>query len=119
MVITHDVDILALTELNKRWSAIPEENTIWSAINKWKEHARTYASYNKQTQVRQKDYMEVLPYRYSMKISSIQKKGEDHRGWGRWNWVELQGKNNMNTTIISAYCPCISDSPTQYGHNIY
>ena len=36
-VITQDVDILALTEVNKRWSVVPEENTIWSAINKWKE----------------------------------------------------------------------------------
>ena len=46
-VIKQEVDILALTELNKRWSAIEEENTIWTAMRRWRKQGRTYAAYNK------------------------------------------------------------------------
>ena len=112
-VITHDVDILALTEVNKRWSVVPEENTIWSAINKWKEHARTYASYNKHDPgTSERLYGGTAISIFNENIFHTQNKGADNRGWGRWNWVDLQGKNNLNTTIISAYCPCISNSPS-------
>ena len=47
IVIKQEVDILALTELNKRWSVIEEDETIWAAFSKWTEHSRTYAAYNK------------------------------------------------------------------------
>ena len=112
MVITHDIDILTLTELNKRWSAIAEEHTIWSAISKWKEHTRTYAVYNRiDLGLSERLFRGTAISIFNDNIFHTQEKGTDHRGWGRWNWVELQGKNNMNTTIISAYCPCISNSP--------
>ena len=121
MVITHDIDILALTELNKRWSAIAEENTIWSAITKWKEHARTYATYNrKDPGSSERLFGGTAISIFNENIFHAQDKGMDHRGWGRWNWVELQGKNNMTTTIISAYCPCISDSPNSvWSQHLY
>ena len=121
MVITHDIDILALTELNKRWSAIAEEHTIWSAITKWKEHARTYAAYNRTDPgSSERLFGGTAISIFNENIFHTQDKGMDHRGWGRWNWVELQGKNNMNTTIISAYCPCISDSPNSvWSQHLY
>ena len=46
IVIQQEVDILALTELNKRWSKVNEENTIWNAMRRWRKEGRTYAAYN-------------------------------------------------------------------------
>ena len=43
----HQIDILSLTETNRNWSQEIEENTIWTAIRKWRSEARTYAAYNK------------------------------------------------------------------------
>lgn len=112
LVINHDVDILGLTETNKRWSVIPEENTIWSAVNKWKEHTRTYATYNKTDPgTSEQLYGGTAISVFNENIFHIQNKGEDTRRLGRWNWIELQGKNNFNTTVICAYCPCISSGP--------
>ena len=47
LVIKQEVDILALTELNKRWSKVEEENIILTAMRKWRREGRTYATYNK------------------------------------------------------------------------
>ena len=41
------MDILTLSETNRNWDREPDENTIWSAIRKWKSTARTYAAINR------------------------------------------------------------------------
>ena len=112
LVIKHNIDILGLTELNKRWSAVPDEQTIWRAINKWTQHARTYASYNAHDPgFSQQLYGGTSLSVFNRHIHSIFKKGSDATGWGRWTWLEMQGKNNRNTLIVTAYCPCNSASP--------
>ena len=34
--------------------------------------------------------------------------GKEFRNLGRWSWMLLRGKNNVRTTIITAYCPTVS-----------
>ena len=38
---------------------------------------------------------------YRVKIS-----GNDASGLGRWSWIQLDGKDNIRTQIITAYRPC-------------
>ena len=112
-VIKHEIDILALTELNKRWSVIEEEQTIWAAISKWKEHSRTYAAYNKLDQHKSPTlYGGTSLTLFNQMAIRQQQHGVDDRGLGRWTWVATAGRNNCKTMIISAYCPCISHGPS-------
>jgi len=41
----------------------------------------------------------------------VRKRGEDARGLGRWSWQELQGINDLKTTIVTPYCPVVSSNP--------
>ena len=40
--------------------------------------------------------------------STINGSGHDSSGLGRWSWIQLQGKCDVSTSIITAYCPCKS-----------
>jgi hypothetical protein len=35
-------------------------------------------------------------------------KGHDLTGLGRWVWTRIQGTSDFNTSIFSAYRPCVS-----------
>ena len=47
IVVEHEVDIVALTEVNRNWTLESNKNTIWEAMKRWKPEAQTYAAYNK------------------------------------------------------------------------
>ena len=36
--------------------------------------------------------------------------GQEFRNLGHWAWMLLQGKNNVRTRVITAYCPTVSAS---------
>ena len=40
----------------------------------------------------------------------ISAQGADPRNLGRWSFITLTGKNSINTTIFTCYCPCRSTS---------
>ena len=108
-VIKQEVDILALTELNKRWSAIEEENTIWTAMRRWRKQSRTYAAYNKLDPRKTKElYGGTSLTLFNEVALRKQKNGADPRKLGRWTWTTIEGKNECKTLILSAYCPCRS-----------
>ena len=46
VVLNHDVDLTALTEINKDWRTVQYEDTIWGATTTWRKHRRIQASYN-------------------------------------------------------------------------
>ena len=101
------MDILALTELNKRWSKVNEENTIWNAMRRWRKEGRTYAAYNRLDQGDTKDlYGGTSVTLFNDVALRKQQHGADPRQLGRWTWATIEGKNNCKTIIISAYCPC-------------
>ena len=46
-VICHyDVDLFALSEVNKDWRKVPTKNTIWEGTKNWKENRRIQISSN-------------------------------------------------------------------------
>ena len=107
--ITHKVDILALTETNRNWDKETEEYTIWNAIRKWKSEARTYAAHNRTDKSATKlQYGGTSISLFENTVRHKQTHGVDERRLGRWTWTTLGGKDNQNTVIISAYCPCPS-----------
>ena len=107
VVINNEVDILGLTELNKRWNVIDDEHTIWTALRKWRRTGRTYTAYNRHA-------VGSSPTLYGGTSLSLfddialrkLEHGEDPRALGRWTWVSINGKQHHRTLLISAYCPC-------------
>jgi hypothetical protein len=43
--------------------------------------------------------------------SRCQEKGQDPTGLGRWAWTRLQGTSDYNTSMFSAYRPCLPSGP--------
>ena len=44
-------------------------------------------------------------------IFRISAQGVDERKLGRWNFITITGKNNLQTTIFTCYCPYTGRSP--------
>ena len=108
-VIKHKIDILSLTETNKNWAKITDEDTIWNAIRKWRREARTYAAYNQLDKNSTKQqYGGTSLSLFGESVRHKQKHGVDQRKLGRWTWTTLEGRANKKTLLISAYCPCPS-----------
>lgn len=102
-VIKHKIDILSLTETNKNWAKITDEETIWNAIRKWRSEARTYAAYNQLDKNSTKQqYGGTSLSLFGESVRHKQKHGADHRKLGRWTWTTLEGRANKKTLIISA-----------------
>ena len=106
VILNHDVDLAALTEINKDWRTVQYEDTIWGATTTWSEHRRIQASYNvteqacKRYQVGGTAMMLLGDLTFRLSHQSA-----DFRKLGRWSIVTITGKNNVNTTIITCYCP--------------
>jgi hypothetical protein len=42
--------------------------------------------------------------------SRCNNKGHDPTGLGQWAWTRIQGTSDYNTSVFSAYRPCVSSS---------
>ena len=47
LTIKHSMDLVCLTEVNKDWRMIKENNTIWNGTKGWRKYRRVQTSYNK------------------------------------------------------------------------
>ena len=46
LCIKYEVDIACLTEINKDWRLVKQENTIWNTILTWIRYRRVQVSHN-------------------------------------------------------------------------
>ena len=111
LILCQEFDIVALSEVNKDWRKINYDNSIWGATQSWHEHRRIQVSYNT-TAPASKQFQPggtamMITGELTFRISS---QGGDHRRLGRWSSVTLTGKNEVNTTILTCYCPSRSSS---------
>ena len=111
LILSQDIDIVALSEINKDWRKINYDNSIWGATQSWHEHRRIQVSYNSTSPAKK----EFQPGGTAMMITGeltfkISHQGSDHRNLGRWSSFTLTGKNEVNTTILTCYCPSRSTS---------
>ena len=97
-------DIMRLTEVNKDWRLLLYH--IWAGTNGWRRHHRLQVSKNF-----------ILPHDKPSLVGGtaiccmedvvfwISKQENDPQKLGRWSTVTFTGKNQLNTTLITAYCP--------------
>ena len=105
-----EIDIFGLTETNKSWHLMPPSDT-WNEIAKtwWKDSHRVI-SYNSRDISSSHLYQPggTILTTINQYAHRVQASGVDDSKLGRWTWVSLQGKHDINTTIFSVYCPCKS-----------
>ena len=111
LILSQEFDIVGLSEINKDWRKIKYDNSIWSATQPWHEHRRVQVSYNSTSPARK----ECQPGGTAMMVMGeltfrISCQSSDHRNLGRWSSFTLTGKNEVNTTILTCYCPSRSSS---------
>ena len=118
--IDYNIDLICLTEVNKDWRSVVQNNTIWNGTIGWRENRRIQVSNN----VTKPSTGESLVGGTAMIafddiVFNISDQGQDHRKLGRWSFVTITGKNNLVTTFVTCYCPVLSHSPGSfYSQNL-
>ena len=101
------IDIIALTEINKCWHKMEEKERWRTRTKGWWETSHSTITYN----TKDSDAKQFQPG--GNIITSIDKaahrvieSGIDKTGLGRWCWTLYRGKHNITLRVISAYRPC-------------
>ena len=118
--INYDIYLLCLTELNKDWRAIQQNNTIWNGTVGWKENRRVQVSNNITKPPTGKNQVGgTAMVAFNNLVFNISDQGYDSRKLGRWSYFTITGKNDIITTFITCYCPVRSPSPgSNYGQQL-
>ena len=112
MTINYEVDLICLTEVNRDWRSIDQKNTIWNGTSSWKENRSVQISQNT-TKRSEGEYLVggTAMVAFDELKFHITSQGADDRRLGRWSYMTITGKNAIKTTLITCYCPVISNSP--------
>ena len=102
LTINYDIDLVCLTEVNRDWRSIAQDNTIWNATSSWKENRRVQVSYN----TTKPSAGECLVGGTAMiafddLVFSMSDQGADCRNLGRWSFITINGKNAVKTTFYN------------------
>ena len=112
LCINQEVDLLCLTEVNKRWSQVNDENLIWNVMPQWVEHSSIKAAWNQRDPGHSSHQTGgTVTAAFNDTVHRIKGTGHDPTKLGRFSYIKLQGRNNCSTVVISAYCPCFSSGP--------
>ena len=111
LTIEHSVDIVCLTEVNKDWRLTKEDNTIWNGTKGWRDYRKVQISMNS-TKPPTREYKVggTAMVGFDDFAFHITAQEEDDRLLGRWSIITITGKNQLTTTIITCYCPVVSES---------
>ena len=108
-LIKYDVDFAALTEQSMDLRMITTDQTFWAQTRAWFEYRRLQIAQNRRSQATSKFQVGgVISMVMNEMGHRVIEMDQDDRKLGRWSSVRTRGKNSLFTTIITAYCPCIS-----------
>jgi hypothetical protein len=110
-LIKQDVDVLGIAETNTDWRTLPLENNLWNRTSSWFQSRRISVSHNDKVAPKSGRYFQVggtATMLINEMASRPLKPGADVKGYGRWSWIVLTGKDSRVTRFVTAYCPCKS-----------
>ena len=107
LVIQNNVDLVCLTEVNKDWRNVENDQTIWGATATWKDNRRVQVSQNTTKPPQESEYLVggTAMVAFDDLVFPISNQGQDSRNLGRWGFVTINGKNELKTSIFTCYCP--------------
>lgn len=113
----YDVDFMAMAETGVNWRLLPSEDRLWERVQYWFHDRRVVYGYNSTDSMSERSqYGGTAILGVNDMVTKIHSSGKDPTNLGRWCWFRLQGKNQIMTRIVSAYCPCFS--PPEGAHGI-
>ena len=109
----HEIQILGLSETNRCWHLLEEENRWKPRIKGWWESAQSTIAYNMNdgelsTPFQPGGTMILSLNDAAHKVAEI---GRDDTGLGRWCWTKYRGKHEVTLKVICAYQPCVPHDP--------
>jgi len=115
-IMDHAVDIYGFTEMNTSWDLLPEKTRPAQRSCGWWEMCQWSLSYNC-TEVKE---TRESPYQPGgtgiLCVNQVAhrslKPGDDPTGLGRWMWMRIRGPRGFFLWVVSIYCPCFSNGPT-------
>ena len=106
LCIESDINIVGLTEVNKDWRKVPNENTIWNGTAGWKENRRIQIFQNYHYPSKSEFLVGgTASIIFGEAVFRISDQGADKRNLGRWSYFTITGKNDLKTTFLTCYCP--------------
>ena len=104
LLITHEVDIAGITELNKNWKKVDTNHNIWAATRSWFQNHCVQTSCNRHFNSSTSKLTGGTALMALNDLSfCISSQFEDVRGLGRWSSFTFRGKNNKFTTVFNCY----------------
>ena len=110
--ITYEVDIVCLTQVNKDWRAVQQDNTIWNRTIGWRNEQRVQVSYHATRPFTSESKVgRTAMVAFDDLVFSISVQDSDSRGLVRWSFISITGKNKVVTTSITCYFLVKGSSP--------
>ena len=101
---TLEVDCFGAAETNLQWNMSKSTPKKLLSLNPGDRTSYACNKHETTTVKQQGGTCLTMTAKYGQYIGDI---GTDESGLGRWSWIRIKGNNNLVTTIISAYLPCI------------
>ena len=110
-LIKNDVDVACWIELGVPWHRRRLKEKLKSIMkcSSWNAQLTVTAN-NIHEETGRRQFGGTATMAFNSIVATVAGSGVDTSGLGRWSWIKLQGKHGKSTTIITAYCPCMSDS---------
>ena len=109
-LIRNNIDIACWIELGVPWHQrrLKEKLKSMMKCTAW-DGQLTIASNNVHKETGRRQFGGTATMAFNSIVATISGSGVDTSGLGRWSWIKIKGKLGKSTTIIAAYCPCMSD----------
>ena len=105
-------DIICLAETNLNWPILQYNSRLNNRIRAFFREFYSSASNNKHETFNKSQRGGTCTIAVNQITHRVHRSGIDTSGMGRWSWVQIDGKNNHRTRVLSAYRPCKPPSST-------
>ena len=108
-IIQNDVDVACWLEIGIAWQTLRRKDHLLQRLHceQW-QNARVVTSNNRHDSTHLSQPGGTATLTFGPISNTIDKRGYDPSGLGRWSWIQLSGRHDVNTVIITAYNPCRS-----------
>ena len=99
-------DIVCLAETNLNWPILQYNSRLNSRIRAFYREFYSSASNNRHEKHNKSQRGGTCTFVVNQTTYRVHRSGSDPTGMGRWSWIQIDGKDNHRTRVLTAYRPC-------------
>ena len=99
-------DIICLAETNLNWHILQYNSRLNNRLRAYYREFYSTTSNNKHEKHTKNQRGGTCTFAVGQITYRIRTSGNDTTGMGRWSWIQIDGKDNHRTRVITAYRPC-------------